>query len=77
VSDGVDAKMPDLNSFVDSTGQLRMAPFLMYLALHPKYWGAMLELGRNSSHAARAMREVILEFLQEKNVERIRTGNAQ
>jgi adenosylhomocysteine nucleosidase len=75
VSDGVDSRMPDLNPFVDSMGQLRMVPFLLHLGLRPKYWGPVMELGRNSAKAARAMRDLILEFLQEKNVERIRTGN--
>ena len=75
VSDGLESKMPNINPFVSARGQLRLAPFLISLSLRPRYWGAVMELGRNSSKAAEAMRDLILEFLQEKNVERIRTGN--
>jgi adenosylhomocysteine nucleosidase len=75
VSDGLESMMPDLNPFVDPMGQLRMAPFLLHLALQPKYWRPVMELGSNSARAAGAMRDLILEFLQQKNVERIRTGN--
>ena len=74
VSDGAGAKMPDLNPFIDSMGQFRLAPFLLHLAVRPKYWKPVTELGSNSSKAALSMRDLILEFLKEKNVERIRTG---
>jgi adenosylhomocysteine nucleosidase len=75
ISDGVGAEMPDLNQFMNSMGQLRMVPFLAYLAIRPKYWKSVIELGRNSSKSASSMRDLILEFLKEKNVERIRTGS--
>jgi adenosylhomocysteine nucleosidase len=75
VSDGVSANLPDLNPFVSAAGQLRMAPFLVHLALRPKYWSSIAGLAGNSSKAARAMADVILEFMKEKNVERLnRTG---
>jgi len=76
ISDGVGAEMPDLNPFIDSMGQLRMAPFLVHLAVRPEYWKPVIDLGSNSSKAALSMRDLILEFLKEKNVERIRTGSA-
>jgi adenosylhomocysteine nucleosidase len=76
VSDGVSAELPDINRFLSMSGQLRMAPFLIYLALRPKYWRQVLELGRNSSKAALAMRDLILKFMQQPDVERLnRTGN--
>ena len=76
VSDGVGAELPDLNRFISLAGQLRLFPFLAYLALRPRYWKAIAELNRNSSKSAQAMCDLILEFLKESNVERLnRTGN--
>lgn len=76
VSDGVSAEMPDINRFLSPRGQLRMAPFLIYLALHPKYWRSIVQLGGNSAKAALAMSHLILEFMRELDVERLnQTGS--
>ncbi len=71
VSDGLDAELPDLNPFIDISGQLRMAPFLAHVALRPKYWGPLGQLGRNSAAAARALAKKVEAFLVEKNIERV------
>jgi adenosylhomocysteine nucleosidase len=77
VSDGVEAKLPDLNPFLSPKGQLRMGPFLGHLALRPRYWKAIGELGRNSSKASLAIRDLVLKFLEEKHVDTFnRTGSA-
>jgi adenosylhomocysteine nucleosidase len=76
VSDGVVAELPDINRFLSARGQLRMGPFLAYLALRPRYWRCIAQLGRSSARAAQAMSALILEFMKEKNVDRLnRTGN--
>jgi adenosylhomocysteine nucleosidase len=76
VSDATDATLPDLNPFIDHGGQMRMARFLAYVALRPGYWPSLLHLGKNSARAAEAMRDLILEFMKENNVEKlIRTGS--
>jgi adenosylhomocysteine nucleosidase len=76
VSDGVGATLPDLNPFIDGMGQLRMLPFLAHVGLRPKYWLALMHLGRNSAVAAGAMRDLIVDFMREKNVEKlIATGS--
>jgi adenosylhomocysteine nucleosidase len=76
VSDAVGATLPDLNPFIDRTGQMRMARFLTYIAVRPRYWPSLLHLGKNSARAAEAMRDLILKFMKEKNVEKlIRTGS--
>jgi adenosylhomocysteine nucleosidase len=76
VSDGVGADLPNLNPFIGSTGQLRLLPFLAHLAVRPRYWKAIAELNRNSSRAARAMCDLVLEFLEENNVDKLnRTGS--
>jgi adenosylhomocysteine nucleosidase len=78
VSDAAGATLPDLNPFIDRRGQMRMAQFLAYVAVRPRYWPSLLHLGKNSARAADAMRDLILEFMKEKNVEKlIRTGSIQ
>jgi adenosylhomocysteine nucleosidase len=76
VSDAAGATLPDLNLFIDEKGHLRMARFLGYVAFRPRYWPSLLHLGKNSARAADAMRDLILKFMKEKNVEElIRTGS--
>jgi adenosylhomocysteine nucleosidase len=75
VSDAAGATLPDLNPFIDQRGQMRMAHFLAYIAIRPRYWPSLVHLGKNSARAADAMRDLILKFMKEKNVEKlIRTG---
>jgi adenosylhomocysteine nucleosidase len=76
VSDEAGADLPDLNSFIDQAGQMRMLPFLAHIALRPRVWPSLVHLGRNSARAADAMRDLIVEFMKEKDVEKlIRTGS--
>jgi adenosylhomocysteine nucleosidase len=76
VSDAAGATLPDLNPFIDERGQMQMARFLAYIAVRPRYWPSLLHLGKNSARAANAMRDLILKFMKEKNVEElIRTGS--
>jgi adenosylhomocysteine nucleosidase len=70
VSDGVDAELPEVNRFISARGQLRMAAFLLYLALRPRYWGPMVRMGCNSSKAAQAMAALILEFMEQQKLNR-------
>lgn len=71
VSDGLFADLPDLNRFLSARGQLRMVPFLAYLVLRPMYWRSVAELGRNSSKAAQAIRDLVLEFMEQHNFDRL------
>jgi adenosylhomocysteine nucleosidase len=70
VSDGAEAVLPDLNPFIDLQGQMQMPAFLAYVAVRPQFWGPLLELGRNSSVAARALAERVNSFLTEEIVGR-------
>ncbi len=75
VSDGMSSKLPDLNPFIDSMGRLRMGAFLCSIAVRPCSWPVLAQLGRDSSKAARAMADLVLKFLEEKNIDRLnRTG---
>jgi adenosylhomocysteine nucleosidase len=76
VSDAAGASLPNLNPFIDQRGQMRMTRFLGYIAIRPRYWPSLVHLGKNSARAADAMRDLILKFMKEKNVEKlIRTGS--
>ena len=75
VSDARDAHLPDLNPFIDRHGQLRLVSFLAHVALRPQFWASLLQLGRNSSLAARALAVSIRNFLEHKQADRTnRTG---
>ncbi|HZY63218.1 MAG TPA: nucleoside phosphorylase [Edaphobacter sp.] len=76
VSDGINAELPDFNLFIDANGQMRLARFLIYVAARPKYWSALMHLGRCSARAAENMRDLILEFMEEKDAKKlIATGS--
>ena len=63
VSDGLGAELPDLNPFIDVDGKMKMGKFLAYVAFRPGYWGALVQLGRNSARAARSMADAMERFL--------------
>jgi adenosylhomocysteine nucleosidase len=71
ISDAVGAKLPDLNPFIDQMGHMQMARFLIHIAIRPQYWPSLVHLGKNSAHAAEAMRDLIVKFMKEKNVEKL------
>ena len=63
VSDGLDARLPNLNPFIDVDGQMKMASFLTHVAIRPQYWGPLAQLGRNSAKGAVALAKEIERFL--------------
>jgi adenosylhomocysteine nucleosidase len=66
VSDGMEARLPNLNPFIDIDGKLRMTAFLAHVTVRPQYWGPLLQLGRNSAGGAVAMAAMIEKFLAEE-----------
>jgi adenosylhomocysteine nucleosidase len=64
VSDNADAKLPDLNPFMMTNGQLRMMSLLAHLAVRPGSWQGMMKLGRHSNLAARHLAEAIQMWLE-------------
>lgn len=76
VSDAAGAKLPDLNSFIDQRGHLTLVRFLLHIFFRPQYWASLVHLGKNSARASESMRDLILEFMKEKDAEKlIRTGS--
>lgn len=64
ISDGSDAVLPDLNRFLGHDGQMKMLPFLAHVAVRPKFWMPLINLGRHSAAGARAMRDTIEQWME-------------
>lgn len=78
VSDGVGAKLPNINPFIDEMGQMRMGAFLAHVALRPQFWGSLMEMGARSSAVARELAAAVEDFLAHKDVKRLnRTGEVK
>jgi len=67
VSDGPSAQLPDLNRFIDPSGQMRMSAFVAYVLLRPRFWRSLVKLGLTSRRASVALARSIEEFLQENS----------
>jgi adenosylhomocysteine nucleosidase len=63
VSDPLTAHLPDFNPFIAPDGQFRLRAFILFAALRPWHWPALLRMGENSRKAAAAIAQSLLEFL--------------
>jgi hypothetical protein len=52
ISDDAAFEMPPLNRFIGANGRFATARFMVYLALHPKWWTAVGKIRLNSNVAA-------------------------
>ena len=66
ISDGYTDNLPDFNRFLGNDGQLQMSAFVAYALLHPKYWSALTQLGRQSRAAACNLATLATETLSRK-----------
>jgi len=64
ISDPLNAKLPDFNSFLTPSGQFRMVRFTLYALLHPGYWPALIRMGENSKRASSGIAASLAEFLR-------------
>lgn len=55
ISDELEFIMPPLNEFVNSDGTFDTTAYARWVSLRPQYWARTLQLGRNSSRAAREL----------------------
>jgi adenosylhomocysteine nucleosidase len=74
VSDGFADQLPDFNRFIGENGQFRLAGFILYALIRPWHWPALIRMGENSSKAAQAIRESVLDILDERGSIRQRNG---
>ena len=53
ISDDATFAMPPLNRFIDANGRFATRKFLVYVALHPRWWSTLGRIKENSSIASR------------------------
>jgi len=63
VSDPLDAKLPDFNAFLTPSGQLQTGKLILHVLPRPWHWPALIQMGENSSKAARNIAHALNEFL--------------
>ena len=64
VSDGLTARLPDFNRFLQPDGKLQLSRLVLFSILRPWYWPALLEMGENSRKASQRIAESLFEFLR-------------
>ena len=55
ISDEINFEFPAMDRFVDSEGRFLEGRFTLYTAIRPWLWPRVLQLGRNSTRASRAL----------------------
>ena len=55
VSDETTEILPDMNPYLTRSGEFRMAAFVASVTARPKYWPALMRMGKNSSSGAVAL----------------------
>jgi adenosylhomocysteine nucleosidase len=74
VSDGVRERLPDFNRFIAQDGRFRVGALVLFAAIRPWYWPALLRMGENSRKAAQNIAQSLFEFLDERGHIRKRNG---
>lgn len=64
ISDDAAFVMPPLNRFIDGNGQFATRKFLVYLALHPKWWTTLGKIKSNSELASANLCRAVEHLLQ-------------
>ena len=63
ISDGLNAKLPDFNRFIDARGQFQLPQFILFAALRPIYWPALIQMGENSKKASNSIAKLLHDHL--------------
>jgi adenosylhomocysteine nucleosidase len=64
ISDDAAFDMPRLNRFINSNGQFATRKFLIYIALHPKWWTTLGKIKSNSELASRNLCRTVEHLLE-------------
>jgi nucleoside phosphorylase len=64
ISDDARFEMPPLNRFIDD-GKFATRRFLVYVALHPRWWGALGKIKKNSEIATANLCEAVRHLIEE------------
>ena len=74
VSDSLDARMPDFNRFIEPNGRFQTGKFILFAALRPWYWPALIRMGENSRKAAQNIAQSLFDLLDEQGHDRKQNG---
>jgi adenosylhomocysteine nucleosidase len=69
VSDGLNDRLPDFNSYLTPDGRFRLIPFTLLNLLRPWYWPSLLRMGENSKRASQSIVESLRFFLDEQSLD--------
>lgn len=64
ISDDAGFVMPPLNRFIDENGRFATRKFLVYLALHPRWWSTLGKIKENSGIASRNLCAAVEHLLE-------------
>jgi len=67
ISDDAEFDMPPLNRFIDD-GKFDTRRFLIYVALHPRWWGALGRIKKNSEIATEKLCEAVKHLIDGKGL---------
>lgn len=70
VSDGFEDRLPDLNAFIDASGQFLTAKFVLSALFKPGYWRSLALFGDNSRKAADNLAKTVGKFLLDEGCTR-------
>jgi adenosylhomocysteine nucleosidase len=62
VSDALNARMPDFNRFIGPDGRFNTGGLILFAAMRPWYWPALVRMGENSRKAAQSIAQSLFEF---------------
>jgi adenosylhomocysteine nucleosidase len=67
VSDAAETKLPEIDRFLSSEGQLSLPRFLAHVAVRPASWQGLVRLAKNSKQGSEALAVRVREFLAHKD----------
>jgi adenosylhomocysteine nucleosidase len=67
ISDELEFEMPPLVRFVDEDGKFETMRFAAYVAIHPKWWSSVRQLGGNSNLAAVNLSHAVRHLMVERS----------
>jgi len=65
ISDDAEFVMPPLNRFIDANGRFATRKFMMYIALHPRWWTTLGKIKANSELASSNLCEAVEHLLKQ------------
>jgi len=67
ISDDAEFEMPPMNRFIDANGRFSTRKFLMYVALHPRWWATLGKIKKNSEIASANLCRAVEHLIEERS----------